>query len=67
MDDTIGLLNIERTWSAEDGQQVWQIAWTTDQLQRIEQAIEEGDQAFLATVEDAMRQALGVALTPQEG
>jgi hypothetical protein len=38
-----------------------------EQLQRIEQAIEAGDQAFLATVEEAMRRALGAALTPQMG
>jgi hypothetical protein len=66
MDDAIGLLHITRAWSVEDGQQVWRITWTTEQLQRIEQAIEEGDQPFLATVEEAMRRALGTALTPQK-
>jgi hypothetical protein len=67
MDDAIGPLSIKRAWSVEDGQQVWRITWTTEQLQRIAQAIEEGDQAFLATVEEAMHRALGTALTPQKG
>jgi Na+/H+-translocating membrane pyrophosphatase len=67
MDDAIGLLSITRAWSVEDGQQVWRITWTTEQLQRIAQAIEEGDQAFLATVEEAMRRALGMTLTPPKG
>jgi hypothetical protein len=67
MDEGMGPLIIKRTWSPADGQQVCQIAWTTAQLQRIEQAIEDGDEAFLTTVEEAIRQALNTVLTPQRG
>jgi hypothetical protein len=65
MDDTMGVLIIERVWNAADGRQVCRILWTTEQLRRIGQAVQEGDQAFLATVEEAMREALEEALTPQ--
>ena len=67
MDDTIGVLIIERVWNAADGRQACRIRWTTAQLKRIGQAVQEGDQAFLASVEDAMRRALQRALIPQEG
>jgi hypothetical protein len=67
MDDTIGVLNIERIWNAADGRQVCRIRWTTAQLRQIGQAVREGDQAFLATVEEAMRKALEGALPPQGG
>jgi hypothetical protein len=43
------------------------IAWTTEQLRRIGQASQEGDEAFLATLEEAIRRALAAALTPQRG
>jgi hypothetical protein len=67
MDDTIGVLIIERVWNAVDGRQACRIRWTTAQLKRIGQAVQEGDQAFLTNVEDAMRKALEEALTPQKG
>ena len=67
MDDTMGVLIIERIWNAADGRQTCRILWTTAQLRRIGQAVEEGDQAFLATVEEAMREALERVLTPQGG
>jgi hypothetical protein len=67
MDDTMGGLIIERVWKAADGRQVCRILRTTPQLRRIGQAVQEGDQAFLATVEEAMRDALEGALTPQSG
>jgi hypothetical protein len=67
MDEATGPLTIERAWSAADGRHVYRIVWTTAQLQRIGQASREGDQAFLATLEEAIRQALTAALTPQSG
>jgi len=67
MDDTIGALVIERVWNAADGRQACRILWTTAQLKRIGQAVQEGDQAFLATVEEAVRKALEGVLTPQVG
>jgi hypothetical protein len=67
MDEWVGPLIIKRTWSAAHGRHVCQIAWTTEQLLRIERAIEEGDEAFLTTVEEAMRQALDTALTSPRG
>jgi hypothetical protein len=65
MDEGMGPLSIKYEWSATDGQYICQIAWTTEQLQQIEQAIEEGDKVFLATVEEAIRQALDTVLRPQ--
>jgi hypothetical protein len=67
MNDAIGTLIIERVWNAADRRQGYQIRWTTAQLRRIGQAVQEGDQAFLATVEEAMCDALEGALTPQSG
>jgi hypothetical protein len=64
MAEGIGQFMIKRAWSHVNGQASCQIAWTTEQLLRIEQAIEEGDDAFLATVEEAVRRALRAALTP---
>jgi len=52
-------------WNAADGRQACQILWTTAQLQRIGQTVQEGDEAFRTAVEDAMRDALERALTPQ--
>jgi hypothetical protein len=67
MDEGMGPLIIERAWHAGDGRHVCQIAWTTDQLRRIGQAVEEGDEAFLATVEEAVLLALKAVMTPQKG
>jgi hypothetical protein len=67
MNETIGPLIIERAWDAAERRQVCRIRWTTSQLRRIGQAVREGDQAFLATLEQAMRRALEAALTPQRG
>ena len=67
MDDGMGPLIIKRAWSPAHGRPAWQIAWTTEQLRRIGQAVEAGDETFLATVEAAIRQALHEALTPQKG
>jgi hypothetical protein len=67
MDDAMGPLIIERVWKAADRQPAYRIQWTTAQLQRIGQAVREGDEAFLAMVEQAMRRALESALTPQRG
>jgi len=67
MEETIGPFIIERVWNAADGGQVCRIVWTAEQLQRIGQAVEEGDQAFLAEIEQVMRRALDIALTPQKG
>jgi hypothetical protein len=66
MAEGIGQFTIQRAWSNINGQASCQIAWTTEQLLRIEQAIEEGDDAFLATVEEAVRRALHAALTPPQ-
>jgi len=65
MHEDMGPLSITQGWNPTDGQYIYQIAWTTEQLQQIEQAIEEGDQGFLATVEEAIRQALDTVLTPR--
>jgi hypothetical protein len=51
MEETIGPFIIERVWNAADGRQVCRIVWTTEQLHRIGQAVEEGDHAFLAEVD----------------
>jgi hypothetical protein len=67
MDELMGPLIVKRAWSVADRQHVCQIAWTAEQLQRIEQAIEDGDETFLATVEEAIRRALDTALTPKGG
>ena len=67
MNDTVGALIIERAWNAADGRQACRILWTTEQLRRIGQAVREGDEAFLAMIEQAMRRALEAALTPQRG
>jgi hypothetical protein len=67
MDDTMGPLVIERVWNATAGRPECRVVWTTEQLRRIGQAVKMGDQAFLAAVEQAMRQALDAALTPQTG
>ena len=67
MEEGMSPLIIKRVWSATDGQSTCQIAWTTEQLLRIEQAVEAGDDAFLATVEEAIRRALDAALTRPQG
>ena len=67
MDEAMGPLLIKCAWSAADGQHVCQISRTAEQLQRIEQAIEDGDETFLATVEEVIRRALDTALTPERG
>jgi hypothetical protein len=67
MDDPVGPLIMERVWNAADSQPAYRIRWTTEQLRRIGQAVKEGDEAFLATLEQAMRRALKAALTPQRG
>jgi hypothetical protein len=67
MNDTIGPLIIERAWNTADRRQVCRIRWTTAQLRRIGQAVREGDEAFLAAIEQAIRQALEAALTPERG
>jgi hypothetical protein len=67
MDDPVGPLIIERVWKATVRQPAYRIHWTTAQLRRIGQAVKEGDQAFLAMIEQAVRRALKAALTPQQG
>jgi hypothetical protein len=67
MNETMGPLIIERVWNAVDGRHEYRIAWTTEQLRRIGQAAQEGDQAFLDRLERAVRRALAVALTPRRG
>lgn len=67
MDGRMGPLRVQHGWNSISGQQVYQIAWTNEQLQQIEQAIEEGDETFLATVEASIRQALAAALMPHTG
>jgi hypothetical protein len=67
MDDAIGPLLIERVWDAADKRQVFRIAWTTEQLRQIGQAIRDDDQRFLAAVDTALRRALEMALAPQNG
>jgi hypothetical protein len=67
MDDMVGPLIIERVWTATDRQPAYRIRWTAAQLRRIGQAVRDGDQACLATIEQAMRRALEAGLTPQRG
>ena len=67
MDDMVGPLIIERVWTATDRQPAYRIRWTAAQLRRIGQAVRDSDQAFLATIEQAMRRALEAGLTPQRG
>jgi hypothetical protein len=67
MDERMGPLITKRAWSAAEGRHICQIAWTTEQLRRIGQAVEEGDEAFLAIIEEAMCRVLDAALTPQKG
>ena len=67
MEEGMDPLIIKHVWSATDGQSTCQIAWTTEQLLRIEQAVKAGDDAFLAIVEEAMRRALDAALTRPQG
>lgn len=64
MDDPMGPLTIERVRHAADGRPACRIRWTRAQLRRIGRAVREGDRAFLAAVEGAMRDALEGALTP---
>jgi hypothetical protein len=65
MHEGIGSLTIKHERRVTDGQHVCEIARTTEQLQQIAQAIDEGDEAFLATVEGAILRALDEALIPQ--
>jgi hypothetical protein len=67
MDDPMSPLIIERVWRTADGRPVCRIRWTRAQLRRIGRAVREGDRAFLAAVEAAMREALAGALTPTRG
>jgi hypothetical protein len=67
MDDLVGPLIIERVWTTTDRQPAYRICWTTAQLQKIGQAVRDGDQAFLARIEQAMRRALEAALSPERG
>lgn len=67
MDGIMEPLVIERVWNPPDRQAAYRIRWTTAQLRRIGQAVREGDQAFLAALEQAMRRALEAALTRQRG
>jgi hypothetical protein len=67
MDDRMGPLIIEAAWNAEAGRPVYRIRWTTAQLQRIGQAVLDGDRAFLVGLEQAIRRALEAALAPQRG
>jgi hypothetical protein len=67
MDERMGPLITKRAWSAAEGRHICQIVWTTEQLRRIGQAVEEGDEAFLAIIEEAMCRVLDAALTPQKG
>jgi hypothetical protein len=67
MDELVGPLIIERVWTATDRQPAYRIRRTTAQLRRIGRAVREGDQAFLSTLDQAMRRALEAALTPQRG
>jgi hypothetical protein len=67
MDDAIGPFMIERVWDTADKRQVCRIAWTTEQLRRIGQAMQEDDQTFLTATEQALRRALETALSPQRG
>jgi hypothetical protein len=67
MDDMIGPFMIERVWDTTDGQQVFRVAWTSEQLRRIGQAIREDDQTFLRAIETAVRRAFEAALPLPEG
>jgi hypothetical protein len=67
MDDAIGPVMIERVWDAAAEQPVFRIAWTTEQLQQIGQALREGDQTRLRAIETAVRHAFEAALSPQRG
>lgn len=67
MDDAMGPFIIERVWDAADEQYVFRIAWTTEQLRQIGQAIRENDQTLLTAIETAVRQAFEAALSPQRG
>lgn len=67
MDDKIGPFMIERVWDAVGERQVFRIAWTTEQLRQIGQAIREDDHTFLTAVETAVRRAFETALSPQRG
>jgi hypothetical protein len=67
MDDAMGPLIIERVWDAASERQVFRVAWTTEQLRQIGQAIREDDQTFLTAIETALRRAFAAALSPQRG
>jgi hypothetical protein len=67
MNDAIGPLIIERVWDTVDKRRVCRIAWTTEQLRRIGQAIREDDQTFLTAIEQTLRRALETTLAPQRG
>jgi hypothetical protein len=67
MDDARGLFGINRAGNAVDGRPVCRVVWTMALLRRIGPAVEAGDSAFLATLEQAIRLALETALTPQMG
>jgi hypothetical protein len=67
MDDARGPFSIERAWNAVDGWPVCRIVWTMAPLRQIGPAVEAGDQPFLATLDQAVRQALETTLTRQTG
>ena len=67
MDDAMGPLIIERVWDAASERQVFRVAWTTEQLRQIGQAMREDDQTFLTAIETALRRAFETALSPQRG
>jgi hypothetical protein len=49
------------------GLAVFWMAWTTEQLRQIGQAIREDDQTFLTAIETALGWAFEMALSPQGG
>ena len=67
MDDMVGPLIIERVWTTTDREPAYRIRWTAAQLRRIGQAVRDGDQAFLARIERAMRRSPGGGADPAAG
>lgn len=65
MDEAIGPVDITRTWSAMDGRYSYRITWTAEQLRRIGQAIEQGEEAYLKRLEQVIRWALNQAIAHQ--
>ena len=67
MDGRMSPIRVQHEWNSAGGKPVCHITWTNEQLHQIAQAVQEGDETFLATVEAAIRQALDAALLPQAG